>query len=280
MHILLLLSCNRMAARARDVLEAKEYVALVREHVSSWSMAYKASTLEHVVESYELFIQALIAQTPRASSKSLKVAAIQVHGRALQDATLFASSLVNAFGSIRKKSSVITTGKRQSHAMMRCIALYRQHHCKGMVGLEAEVEVVGAASSSSSGGSSMSSGSSSSSSASGLTWSMFNNRFGSPGNDEDPPPARPQLPAPTSEPVAKEVSLLVIFASTSGRMHALPAQQCIICTLHVYVSVTMFSSTSVFTCMHAIRSACTLMYISRCLSQMRSRLLCPRSYPP
>ena len=84
-------------------------------------------SVDHVAQNYKSFFADCVQVTPRLSKQQLTQAICLVHpGSCKTEVSQFAGSLVNAYGQIRQKTHVITSGARSDPALLELTSLLQQ----------------------------------------------------------------------------------------------------------------------------------------------------------
>ena len=113
--------------RVRNLAEVDDLVKIIRGNNVSVDIQKAMGSVDHVAQNYKSFFADCIKVTPRLSKQQLTQAICSVHpGVCKTEVAQFAGSLVIAYGHIRQKTHVITSGARSDPAVLELTHLVQQ----------------------------------------------------------------------------------------------------------------------------------------------------------
>ena len=112
--------------RTKDVLTARDYRNILREHIPNFHKAYRASNADHIATVYEKLFHVLIQKTPRIRRPILHAATVNEFHVPYAEAQLFATAIHTMFMAITTKARNVTSGSRQDAAVLRLVTAYKR----------------------------------------------------------------------------------------------------------------------------------------------------------
>ena len=113
--------------RVRNLAEVDDLVKIIRGNNVSVDIHKAMGSVDHVAQNYKSFFADCVQVTPRLSKQQLTQAICLVHpGSCKTEVAQFAGSLVSAYGHIRQKTHVITSGARSDPAALELTNLAQQ----------------------------------------------------------------------------------------------------------------------------------------------------------
>ena len=113
--------------RVRNLAEVDDLVKIIRGNSINVDLHRAMGSVEHVAQNYKSFFADCIQVTPRLSRQQLTQALSLVHPTSCKtEVSQFAGSLVLAFGHIRQKGNVVTSGVRTDPVVMELSHMLQQ----------------------------------------------------------------------------------------------------------------------------------------------------------